>query len=529
MICCPCEPQEAKRERLYAAATTIRQVADKVRNGQPLYESTRNASRRVQPATQRFRREWFAAIDTFNQAQASAARLSGEARRRRLQGAAANLAEQWRAVIRRGFESAFRLGYSSRGRAGSRLTTMQINSIDSGFEAFVQNQARFATQFAQQYASGALKAPGRMGVGPRSNLYAQALKGAYNAGAVAGGPEGERIQWKLGACDHCPDCPLLAASGPYTRNTLPTYPGAGQTKCATNCCCHLVFIGGRTGERLAPAGAVDNFVEPTFTPVAGMATPTTTDIAFLRDLELRRNYKRREAAALDGQEKNAVLAELRQIQTEMNSYRRDRGIRWTPRFSVADVITKADINLKDIDDIFLRGIDGFTVYKADLSLIDRLIRESNEALLQAARRLGIPPQSPAVPSASTILSIKTAAADDDTDIGDMLPVDEQHRGRESKRALHEQENPPPVQTAWTINLMAQGIIAQLQLQLEIIRELKENGPYFVQVGPIDGDWPMITSVAGSWIRGDQSEVRRLRDALSDRGLKFFSAPLVASI
>lgn len=48
----------------------------------------------------------------------------------------------------------------------------------------------------------------------------------------------------------CSDCPGLAAGGPYTRETLPTTPGAGATKCGGRCRCYLTTSTGRQGFRI---------------------------------------------------------------------------------------------------------------------------------------------------------------------------------------------------------------------------------------------------------------------------------------
>jgi hypothetical protein len=48
-----------------------------------------------------------------------------------------------------------------------------------------------------------------------------------------------RIVWQLNPAEHCPDCLGLAANSPYTESTLPTVPGAGDTRCRSNCKCTL--------------------------------------------------------------------------------------------------------------------------------------------------------------------------------------------------------------------------------------------------------------------------------------------------
>ena len=515
------------------AATEIRRLAARISEGVPLFETTRNAPRKIASASDSFKREWFKALQEFDDVQRASSSMSPSARAARLSAARTKLEDSWRATIRRGYERSFRLGYGARGRAGAtRLTTLQIAQLDPSFESMVRSQAEYAARFAREYASGALQARGRMGVGPRSTMYANSLKAGFGAGAVAGGTKGERIDWKLGACDHCPDCPLLAASGPFTKNTLPTYPGAGKTVCATNCCCHLVFRPGprKAADVDAPPGAVSAFIDPSMQFPSGYELATAEDVAFLRDLELRRNFARRKIAELPpGRDRDKWMGVRSELQGTMNDYRRDRGIRWTPRFSVGDALTSTDIALKDVDDIFLRGLDGSTISRADLKLVNDLIRQSNDALMGALGRMGIPPASPAVPTGAVVLKIKTQAADPDDgapdDFVSTLKVDESARRRESKSAaLLEDERHPTAAPRWTVNLVGMGLLASFAVHLALLKTLRGPGaPYFVELAPLDVDWPLIVSASGSWVRGEGGEVRRL---LEDAGIEYMAAPWV---
>lgn len=48
------------------------------------------------------------------------------------------------------------------------------------------------------------------------------------------------LDWELGADqDHCDDCLSLADGGPYARGDIPTFPGAGDTACMSNCYCSV--------------------------------------------------------------------------------------------------------------------------------------------------------------------------------------------------------------------------------------------------------------------------------------------------
>lgn len=53
------------------------------------------------------------------------------------------------------------------------------------------------------------------------------------------------VLWVLDPfCEHCPDCPELAALGWQSLDDNPfdgCVPGSGCTVCMTNCCCHLEY------------------------------------------------------------------------------------------------------------------------------------------------------------------------------------------------------------------------------------------------------------------------------------------------
>jgi len=80
----------------------------------------------------------------------------------------------------------------------------------------------------------------------RADLYAGKGNTLYQAGKTSAF-EGQEVEiyWELGLpiTEHCDDCPDLAANSPYTAETLPCFPGDGNTTCMTNCYCSLQYIG----------------------------------------------------------------------------------------------------------------------------------------------------------------------------------------------------------------------------------------------------------------------------------------------
>lgn len=492
-------------------ASKILAMSRRVNQDGIIKENTKAAASITEPSQAKMRREWFNALRQFDVDRDSIVNstMSGVSKGKRLGEARANLEGSWRASIRRGYEESFRSGYASRGHlnAGS-LTTRQISHLSPTFNKMVQSQSKFASQFAQEYAGGALNASRRMGVGPRSELYFRSLRGGFNMGAVDGGKLGEKIYWKLGACDHCIDCPALAASGPYLRHKLPTVPGNGQTKCKSNCCCFLVFVRGpKPKDGPAPNGELDAFSSPEAGVPPGFNTPTPADIAYLRDLEMRRNFARRKLAGMDeGPDKAEWMRRRRDLQKEMNDYRSTRNIHYTPRFSVGDTISGTDISLHDVDDIFLRGLDGTTLSKADVRSVNSMLDKSNRELASTLDLLKTPGLAPFVPSPQTSLAIQNAADDYNDRFSSFM-------GESSE---------PRIMNEWTINVVGDGIRATIEFHLAALREMADSDTqYFIEIGPFDASWKPVVTASGSWIRGGFEDVQRLLSALSEKDIPSF--------
>lgn len=84
----------------------------------------------------------------------------------------------------------------------------------------------------------------------RMQLYRTKLRGTANEALVTHSSDEAEWTWVLGGVeDHCADCPYLAESSPYFKDSLSTYPGSGDTPCLGNCKCHLVRDDGLEGFR----------------------------------------------------------------------------------------------------------------------------------------------------------------------------------------------------------------------------------------------------------------------------------------
>ena len=75
----------------------------------------------------------------------------------------------------------------------------------------------------------------------RFNMYVDALDAVYTQAKVTSLPDHVMINWVYGEAEHCPECIYLEKMSPYVKETLPTVPRAGKTRCLTHCKCVLVY------------------------------------------------------------------------------------------------------------------------------------------------------------------------------------------------------------------------------------------------------------------------------------------------
>jgi len=75
----------------------------------------------------------------------------------------------------------------------------------------------------------------------RAGLYSERGSALYEAGWVNSMDATVMLDWVLQPAEHCETCPAFAAASPFTRSTLPGFPGEGfhLTQCGTNCKCLL--------------------------------------------------------------------------------------------------------------------------------------------------------------------------------------------------------------------------------------------------------------------------------------------------
>ena len=144
-------------------------------------------------------------------------------------------------VIEDGHGLAWMLG---RQRAGDltpwseadRTTGIIASQFDAPFLLRFKNQLDAGDPRYIDIESGEIDAEA---IGKRSALYTQRMRGTAGWAWEQSLPTQAEIRWVMTKLEHCPDCPELAAEGPYFPGELVTVPGEGMTACFMNCGCHL--------------------------------------------------------------------------------------------------------------------------------------------------------------------------------------------------------------------------------------------------------------------------------------------------
>ncbi len=103
-----------------------------------------------------------------------------------------------------------------------------------------QGQMQYLNNFAQYITQKqALGKELTSQVRARAGLYAERGSAIFEAGVVSAMPDDVLLDWVMNPAEHCVTCPIYASNSPYTKQTLPGYPGEGfpLTQCGTNCQC----------------------------------------------------------------------------------------------------------------------------------------------------------------------------------------------------------------------------------------------------------------------------------------------------
>lgn len=473
-------------------------------------QDTGDATRALDGVLRQFESRWVDALDSFHAQDAAIAGRTGLSERQRSDlraDAAARLVDEWHQAIDEAFPAAH--------GAGARVWGAPPAAFPSDALAKAMGeQRRFATRFALELTTGQTQQKGRMGAGLRSEMYRDAVEGAYQLGAVESSPDGTLIAWKLSVCRHCHSCQLLAANGPYTRETLPGVPRSGGiSECRSRCRCWLEFSSA-AAPGAAPAAppappeeVLPRVLTPPLSAPPGLRSPDEAERRVLRDLETRMNRARRAAQRAQdaGLEKarDRFIAKRADLNQRIIDFSRQRGIHHVPTWDVGDVVTGRDIRAREVDAItHLRGLDGTTIHRAGARAVEAALREAERNLNAALSSL--PPDLDGVPDLDALL--RQAGAPESAFGGRLTPVVQSGAGPE----WNVQEDVDagaigPGRGEQVFNIVGRSSIASARSLIEAVRLLSRT-LHVVEIGPLDDDWVELVTATGWWVRGDGEAV-----------------------
>ena len=173
----------------------------------------------------------------------------------------------------------------------------------------------------------------------RGQRYVKTLDSMFSSGMVGAAGPNHVFWWDLGAVDmHCPDCVTLNAGNPYTKETLPTVPRAGETQCIFNCKCTLRVSGLGEGEmgHAFPGEGLDANASVSVRTLDGM--PVSAGIHSLFDgLYRQMNVLRAKMMVATGSELEMLIGQRAHINRNVIGLAKQYNVNVVPRWGVADI------------------------------------------------------------------------------------------------------------------------------------------------------------------------------------------------
>jgi hypothetical protein len=132
-------------------------------------------------------------------------------------------------ALRSGYTQAYRYGTGS-ADGSTALTDADLAAIATAFAQDNEYLSKFADQIADGYVpvnpEDVPNVDGQVLLSDRANMYANSTREMFFRGQVARIAEDDEIEWvDSGDDSECDPCLEAAAGSPYTKDTLPGYPG----------------------------------------------------------------------------------------------------------------------------------------------------------------------------------------------------------------------------------------------------------------------------------------------------------------
>jgi len=237
-------------------------------------------------------------------------------------------------LMRKTFAKAYRLGANFTGNQAyvkEGLTAADIR--------FIHKAAKAEMNFFKQFAVKTLTHTPRMPRQLQTRMYVDSIRAQFWNGFVAATPDSTLIYWKLGTVRHahCPDCLAIYAGSPYTKETLPSVPGAGHTRCLTNCRCRL-WIPTHRG-----AGGEAEMMRGGFPPSATVTLSDGTSVTgavaeLFEGLYDEINRFRQLIELTSGEVKLNYVQLHRELVKQVIELQAQYGVRVVPTYSVSELV-----------------------------------------------------------------------------------------------------------------------------------------------------------------------------------------------
>jgi len=246
--------------------------------------------------------------------------------------------DEFKEICRKAYEGAYDAGIM---RAGSPMVqNAELSDLTSrAIDEMVNKEAEF---FAKRLSEKTVSTDIMSTIAER---YGASAKAVFWNGLISGSTNDQQFRWQLGSVltEHCDDCLELAANSPYTKDTLPTVPRAGDTKCLWRCKCSLIPIGG-PGVHMGGAeepGEEKYVIDVTHPDTRQKIVGPVRDD--LNDLYTRINKLRVEMVYAPNDEVRTVLAKERaSVTKELIDKAQFYNVRVIPNWSAKDIKTLAN-------------------------------------------------------------------------------------------------------------------------------------------------------------------------------------------
>jgi hypothetical protein len=131
----------------------------------------------------------------------------------------------------------FQLGTKSAGlvKANGSLYDLTLND-KKWIASYVKEELKYFSEFLKKVKT---KNISFKEIKRRTGNYAESMKSVFESAHLMTIGKDTIIYWTLESDNPCPDCRELARNNPYTADTLPTTPKAGDTICHHYCYCTL--------------------------------------------------------------------------------------------------------------------------------------------------------------------------------------------------------------------------------------------------------------------------------------------------